>query len=389
MRGHFTTLREELEAVWQAMPGEPILARLQSHRWTGRPGHSLGALWRAYVASYYLHLPHTNALIRRLQDDEALRNACGFDELPSRWTFNRFFIRLSEHSDLVHDALDALTDVVATYVPDFGKTVAVDSTTVRTHANPFKHTDPDASWTAKSYNKGNKAKKEWYYGYKLHLAVDAVTELPIEAHVTTGSRSDMNELLPSLHHAKERFSWFNPEWVLADKGYDSAKNFTGVAEAGAVPIIDVRRMGKNGVRGREHESRPCEAYAVITPDGVRHMCDRWPWTPKCPRFEQCPLFPVFVDSDLNPPGITPVYERYAPFPYGSKEWKAIYSKRSSVERVNSRLKECRRLEGHCFRGLAKLTTHALLSVVVMQATSVAHLAAGDFETMRWSLRRVA
>ena len=174
-----------------------------------------------------------------------------------------------------------------------------------------------------------------------------------------------------------------------DKGYDSAANFQGVAtETGAVPIIDVRRLGK-GNRGRERESRPCEAYPVITPEGVRYKCDRWPWEPKCPRFHQCPLLPVYLDSDLNTPGLTPTYERYAPFPYGSKERRAQYAKRSSVEMVNSRLKECRRLERHCFRGLAKVTAHALMSVAVMQATAVAHLAMGDFETMRWSLRRVA
>ncbi len=57
--------------------------------------------------------------------------------------------------------------------------------------------------------------------------------------------------------------------------------------------------------------------------------------------------------------------------------------------MNSRLNECRRLEQHCFRGLAKVTTHALMSVAVMQATALAHLAAGDVATMRWSLRKVA
>ena len=65
--------------------------------------------------------------------------------------------------------------------------------------------------------------------------------------------------------------------------------------------------------------------------------------------------------------------------------------RQAVQRRarNSRLKECRRLERHCFRGLAKVTVHALLSVAVMQATALAHLIAGDFAEMRWSLRRVA
>ena len=167
MRGYSTTLRGELEAVWQAMPSEPILARLEQYRWTGRPGHSLNALWRAYVASYYLHLPHTNALIRRLQDDDQLRDACGFDELPSRWTFNRFFNRLSGHADLVREALDSLTDAVAGHLPGFGQTVAVDSTTVRSHSNPNKGTDPEATWTAKDYAKGKPKQKQWFWGFKL------------------------------------------------------------------------------------------------------------------------------------------------------------------------------------------------------------------------------
>ena len=96
------------------------------------------------------------------------------------------------------------------------------------------------------------------------------------------------------------------------------------------------------------------------------------------------MFSLFVELNSSPP-----YERYAPFPYGSKEWKAKYSARSSVERVNSRLKECRRPERHYFRGLAKMTTYALLSAAVMQATALAHLANGDFNQMRWSLRKVA
>ena len=69
--------------------------------------------------------------------------------------------------------------------------------------------------------------------------------------------------------------------------------------------------------------------------------------------------------------------------------EAHYAQRSSVERVNSRLKECRRLERHCFRGLATVTTHALMSVAVMQATALAHLIAGDFAEIRWLLRKVA
>ena len=34
----------------------------------------------------------------------------------------------------------------------------------------------------------------------------------------------------------------------------------------------------------------------------------------------------------------PAHDRYAPFPYGSREWKSIYRKRVAVERAFGRLK---------------------------------------------------
>ena len=53
----------------------------------------LRTMWNAYMAvSFYLDLPPVpTALIRRLEDDPALRAVCGFgNELPGRRTFNRF-----------------------------------------------------------------------------------------------------------------------------------------------------------------------------------------------------------------------------------------------------------------------------------------------------------
>ena len=132
---------------------------------------------------------------------------------------------------------------------------------MRSHSNPNKGTDPEATWTAKDYAKGKPKQKQWFWGFKLHLVVDAVTELPIEAHVTTASRQDTNELLPSLHHAKERFDWFKPEWVLADKGYDSATNFKGVAELGvelAAQGVPTPRAPLFPWTGKGDDSRPHE-----------------------------------------------------------------------------------------------------------------------------------
>ena len=80
---------DELAAVFASLDDSALLARLQEYRPTGRQGYPLMALWRAYVASFVLNLPHTNALIRRLEDDPAFRILCGFGHLPHRTTFNR------------------------------------------------------------------------------------------------------------------------------------------------------------------------------------------------------------------------------------------------------------------------------------------------------------
>ena len=61
--------------------------------------------------------------------------------------------------------------------------------------------------------------------------------------------------------------------------------------------------------------------------------------------------------------------------------------RQSVERVFKSLKESRRLERHCYRGLAKITLHCLMSLVAFNATALYGLRNGL--NPRWMVRKVA
>ena len=119
-------IAETLDAV----DSEELLDQLEAYRWPGGPkGYSLRALWRAYLSSYILGMPSTNALIRRLQDDPEFRLLCGFgNTLPHRTTFNRFISRLDRHADLVVRCFASLTDHLAGLLPGLGEKVAVDST---------------------------------------------------------------------------------------------------------------------------------------------------------------------------------------------------------------------------------------------------------------------
>lgn len=332
-RGQVSPLVAELSAAFDIINDEPLLAALAAYRWTGRPGWSVRALWRSYVASFVLNHGTTNDLIRRLQDDAELRDLCGFEALPSRWTFNRFVSRLSHHSELVEQAIAGLADRLAQALPDFGEGVAVDASVYRSWSNPDHGSDGEASFTRKKNSRG---KEQWYWGYKLHVAADAKYEIPIIASVTTASRADSLELIPLIHGAYQRHAWFAPEYVTADAGYDTvAIAETLVRFMNVAPIIPIRNLPRKN---------------APDPEDKRH---------------------------------------FPPIARGSAEWKALYATRQGVERCFSRLKQHRALDSHCRRGLRKVTLHALMSVLTMQAVAVACAESGNTTDIRYISRRVA
>ena len=233
----------ELAAIFASLHDDALLARLQEYRPVGRHGYPLQALWRAYVGSFVLNLPHTNALIRRLEDEPRFRTLCGFGTLPHRRTFNRFIRRLSHHADLVEATFADLTHQLKALIPGLGNEVAVDATTVRSHCNPNRKrvSDPEASWTAKNSARAKAGGKEWHHGYKVHMVADANYGLPLAHLVTTAKRNDSPELPAVIARAEALYPWFKPSAVIADRGYDSTANHEHLHGKGIVPVIHIRR----------------------------------------------------------------------------------------------------------------------------------------------------
>ena len=385
----------ELQAVFDVLDDADIIARLRAYRPTGRQGYPLLALWRAYVASFYLNLPHTNGLIRRLQDDPGLRALCGFDdELPHRTTFNRFIARLSYHPDLVKACFARLTDQLKELLPDLGQEIAVDSTAVRTHSNPHRNSDPEASWGyTHSPQSRNKDGRETFFGYKAHMAADANHGLPLSVKITTGKRNDSPELPAVIAEARALYPWLEPKAVIADRGYDSAANHRFLYQQGIAPVIHIRKPAnaklyhgiytKEGIPTclgrvpmeyvttdeREHHLYRCRqegCHLLTSPKGGIRHCDDEYW--------QDPTEDIRLFGAIR---------------RNSPQWKAHYAKRWSIEQTFKSLKESRRLESHCIRGQRQITLHVLMSVLSYQATALVKVQAGQLEDMRWMVRRVA
>ena len=236
-----------------------------------------------------------------------------------------------------------------------------------------------------------KEETEWHFGYKFHLAVDATYSLPIAGHVTTAKRHDSPEFPRLMERAQVAHSWFRPEYVMADKGYDSRKNHEYVQQQGGALIAPTRRS----------PSRDKLYEGIYTPEGVPTCVGMVPMEyvksdPKrghlyrCRR-EGCHLRTrqgVRYCADEYWEGRSDDPRLFGPLRRNSPAWKALYRLRWSVERVFKSLKESRRLEGHYIRGLRRIALHASMSTLVYTATALLQIQAGARD-YRWMVRRVA
>ena len=388
------SLHPDVAEVLDAIDATALLRELRAYRHTGRPGHPISALWRAYVASFVLNLPHTNALIRLLKDSPELRRLCGFfGPLPHRTTFNRFVQRLTHHADLVEIAFAGLTRELKVLLPDLGEEVAVDSTTVRSHCNPNRRSvsDPEASWTAKNSTQAKKGGKEWRHGYKLHMVADVKYGIPLAHVVTTAKRNDSPELPMVITAAEALYPWFRPAKVVGDRGYDALSNHEYLYNKGILPIIHIRRNAHSDLyddtytpqgvpvclgrvpmeyvrsdpeKGHLYRCKGCHLAGSMR-GGIRH-CDTEIWE----------------DPSKN-------IRLFGAIRRDGPEWKALYAKRQAIERVFKGMKESRRLERHCVRGLRQITLHALMSALTYQGTLLVRLQAGEAKWMRWMVRKIA
>ena len=280
---------------------------------------------------------------------------------------------------LVDACLAPLVDQLAEVLPDFGKNVAVDSRpVVDTHANPNRTnaagecSDPEASWT-KKHTASGKEETEWHFGHKLHLAVDATYSLPIAGHVTTAKRHDSPEFPRLMERAQSAHSWFSPEYVMGDKGYDSRKNHEYVQQQGGALIAPMRRSpSQDKLYEGVYTSAGVPTCVGMVPMEFVKSDPKRGHLYRCRR-EGCHLRTrqgVQYCADEYWEGRRDNPRLFGPLRRNSPAWKALYRMRWSVERVFKSLKESRRLEGHYIRGLRRIALLAAMSTLVYTATAL-------------------
>jgi hypothetical protein len=213
------------------------------------------------------------------------------------------------------------------------------------------YSDPDASWghrSAVSTRKGG-----GFYGYKIHAAVCARTDLPITAQVETArahESSIADDLLQRVRELK-----FQPGTATLDKGYDVAPVYDACERAGALPIIPLRKTP--AVKRGDHRAPECEhgTWKFAGADAERKLA-KW----RCPTRECKPASIWRKASRLHPL-----------VPRESKRWGDLYRGRGSVERAFGRLKNEAGLAPLRVRGIEKVALHADLCILATLASALA------------------
>ena len=406
---------ERLRLVLEYMPDEELMKKLERERKNGRDDYPVRAMWNSVLAGIVFQHATIESLRRELSRNGQLREMCGFaGKVPPAWSYTRFLKKLLKHEKQIDAIFDRLVKELSEILPDFGKQLAIDSKAIASFAKGKnqKQTadgrrDTDADYGRKEYRGVREDGTVWekvvkWFGYKLHLIVDANYELPVAYSVTKASVPDINEgheLIEEMEQKQPKILK-EAETLAADKGYDDTKLIKKLWDQNEIkPVIDIRNMWKDG-----EKTRLLEGYENVTYDykgtvycycpakGIRRemsnggfekdrqtlkkLCPAKQYGLECQGRDQCRVaqgirIPLAIDRRI-----------FTPIDRSSYKWKREYKRRTSVERVNSRLDVSFGFEVHTIRGMAKMKMRCGLALCVMLAMALGRIKEKQADKMR-------
>lgn len=393
---------ERLQLIINHFPDEKLMQILEKERSKGRNDYPIRCVWNSILAGIVYQHNSIESLRRELLRNAQLRELCGFDPLlgskaiPPSYIYSRFFKTLFSHAKLIDEIFNFLVSELSKLLPDFGKIIAGDGKAINSFASKSPSSkkrdgkrDVDADYGVKTYRGIKEDGSLWektkiWFGYRLHLLVDAKYELPLAYKTTKASKSESKVMkkVISKYSKKHKNLIAQCDYALFDKGYDDKKLIKTLWENYNIkPIIDIRNMWKDKDKTRLLPNSKNIVYDFkgsvychcMTSGNVHSMayggfekarqtlkyrCPARHYGLKC-QYKQCAhkggiRIPLKFDKRI-----------FIPLARSSYKWKTLYKKRTTVERVNSRLDVSFGFENHTIRGLKKMNLRVGLALCVM------------------------
>lgn len=409
-----------LGRLLDVLPDEELMRALDKPSNAGRNRkYSAQILWRILVAGVYYRYQYVAGILAELRRNDGLQDVCGLgaQAVPRDYDMSRFVARLAQHQDLLEGMFVALVRRLQTHLPDLGGKLAQDSSHLRTNArgkgsdSVEESADPEASWGVKARRRKGpdgtlqESVMKWF-GYKLHLLIDSLHELPVAFTVTTAKSDDAKQLPICVGQARKtlapespvtdaRARFFEDVPLTADKAYDETDNYRLLHEEyGIKPVIDFKhsQADQGTVYDRDRSTRvrneTTGEYRDLRFLGYEKSREALKYGCPCDGAGACPFFGASCNRSSGGPGLIfriklgENYRYYTAIPRESKKWKREYRRRTAVERVFGRLKQVLNLEYTGFRGRKKVAARATMGLLVMLGHALQALEAQRPETLR-------
>ena len=274
----------------------------------GRPPRKPIGIFKALIVKRLQQIPSERELCRRMWKDENLRELCDIEAEENPYhpsQLSRFKKRVGNRR--LQRIMNKLLKELLHGGVISGKTVDSDATFVKAYSRRDPHdnsrgkSDPEA--------RVGRDGKTYELGYKLHVAVDAKSELPL-AVIAASANENEKKHAPTLIREALKTTKQRTKTLVADSQYSS------------------RRL---------RERLSAQNVKTVIPYPANQSKEKKTL--------------LRVDRYFRTHG--PACERQT------------YTRRGAVERANSRLKEQLYLEKHRARGLERITIHALLCIIAM------------------------
>jgi hypothetical protein len=442
---------DRLRLVLGAVPDEPLMRALEQERANGRNEYPVRAVWNSILAGVVFQHASIASLRRELRRNAELRQVCGFDPLlgeaavPSDSAYSNFLESVMQQETMIRGLFHTLVDQLQGRLPDLGRYLAIDGKALASFGKPHqdgsaeptgnqsgepaadkaaaetakpeadRRGEHDADWGVKTYRGKREDGTAWekvvsWFGFELHLVVDATHELPVNYQLTKASAAESPLLLPLVEETEQRHPALiaNCEELSADKGYDSEDNNKGLYDDyGIHPIIDKRSDWKDktdATRPLSVDRADTVVYDVkgtvscICPStGEQRRMAPWGFEPdrgtlkyRCPAAvydldcqgrQQCPgaqtdygkIVRIAIEKDRR---------MFTPVARDSAAWERGYDRRTAVERVNSRIDRVLGFEQHTIRGIKKMEARVGIALVVLLSMALGRIQVGQRDQMK-------
>jgi hypothetical protein len=245
------SVAEDLSAVLASPEVSRLIEALETTRATGRPGYPIRTMIGMALAKSLYALPCWTRVVALVREHTALAAVIAPDgDVPSHWACYRFAAKLRQNKPLLDGCIASVVKALKKQDPLLGWDIAIDASDMPAFANGQRFvsnggrersddefSDPDASWghrSAVSTRKGG-----GFYGYRLHMAVCAKTDLPLAWRVATAREHETLSVAPLLD--KLHTLGIDPETAALDKGYDNTRVYADCTARGVAPVIPLRK----------------------------------------------------------------------------------------------------------------------------------------------------